>query len=323
MNKISDAERRRQALTQLEQETDLRGAEIGITIHDGVATVFGRVETREQKRTAERAVLRVPGIVAVAVELLEYGNDPRWHSDADVAHTVADYLRSEHLAPADTVRARVERAVVTLTGEVDLFHQRDVLEHSIRALPGVSGVINLVRVRPPESQADIHAKVQTAVIRDLANLDPEAPNGRRAGERGTTMVQEKKVLIIDDDDDFRASVRPVLEEAGYLVFEGKSGHEGLAQLVQHDPDAIVLDIMMETDGEGYGVNQAIKYQDEYTKYRGIPVVMVSSIQETPDDRFPRAGELDMIRPDAYLTKPLDIDRFLGVVRRAVARKGRA
>jgi CheY-like chemotaxis protein len=321
-HRVADAERRRLALAQLEQETGLQGAEIGVTISGGVATVFGRVETREQKRAAERAVLRVPGIIAVALELVEYGSDPHRHSDTDVANAVADYLRNEHLAPAEAVRARVEQSVVTLTGEVDLFHQRDAIERGVRSLPGVSGAVNLVRVRPPEAQADIHAKVQSAVIRDLASLDPEATNDRRAGERGSTMGQEKKILIIDDDDDFRASVRPVLEDAGYVVFEGKSGHEGLAQLVEHDPDAIVLDIMMETDGEGYGVNQAIKYQDEYMKYRGTPIVMVSSILETPDDRFPRAIELDMIRPDAYLTKPLDIDRFLEVVRRAVTRKGR-
>jgi hypothetical protein len=31
-----------------------------------------------------------------------------------------------------------------------------------------------------------------------------------------------------------------------------------------------------------------------------------------------AGEVDMIRPDHYLTKPLDIPRFLEVVEKAAA-----
>jgi hypothetical protein len=31
-----------------------------------------------------------------------------------------------------------------------------------------------------------------------------------------------------------------------------------------------------------------------------------------------AGELDMIRPDYYLTKPLDIPKFLEVVQQAAA-----
>jgi hypothetical protein len=44
--------------------------------------------------------------------------------------------------------------------------------------------------------------------------------------------------------------------------------------------------------------------------------MTSSIELSPDERFPMAGELDMIRPDFYLTKPLDIPKFLEVLQRA-------
>jgi hypothetical protein len=52
------------------------------------------------------------------------------------------------------------------------------------------------------------------------------------------------------------------------------------------------------------------------------VIMVSSIEASPDERFPWAGEVDMIRPDWYMTKPLEISRFLEVVNRAAARKAR-
>jgi CheY-like chemotaxis protein len=132
------------------------------------------------------------------------------------------------------------------------------------------------------------------------------------------MTGNLKILIIDDDNDFRASVRSLLESQGYGVFEADSGKEGLRKVVEYKPDVIVLDIMMECDVEGYGVNQAIKYQDLYAEYRNIPIVMTSSIELTPDERFPMAGELDMIRPDFYLTKPLEIPKFLEVVQRAAA-----
>ena len=132
------------------------------------------------------------------------------------------------------------------------------------------------------------------------------------------MAGNLKVLIIDDDKDFRESVRSLLESHGYAVLEAISGKEGLRQVVERKPDIIVLDIMMECDSEGYGVNQAIKYQEGYTDYRNIPIVMTSSIDLSPDERFPMAGELDMIRPDFYLTKPLDIPKFLEVMQRAAA-----
>jgi hypothetical protein len=50
-----------------------------------------------------------------------------------------------------------------------------------------------------------------------------------------------------------------------------------------------------------------------------PLIMVSSIDATPDELFPRSEELGVIRPDFYLTKPLDIPRFLEIVRRLVPR----
>jgi len=62
-----------------------------------------------------------------------------------------------------------------------------------------------------------------------------------------------KVLLIDDDQDFRVSVRSLLETRGYEVFEAGSGHEGLRQVLEHKPDVILLDVMMETSVEGYGV----------------------------------------------------------------------
>ncbi len=128
-----------------------------------------------------------------------------------------------------------------------------------------------------------------------------------------------RILIIDDDDDFRASTRALLESRGFEVFEAASGKEGLQRLPECRPDLILLDIMMECCSEGYGVNQAIKWRDEYRDFRHIPVIMISSIQESPDQLFPMAGEVEMIRPDFYVTKPLDVPAFLATLESALQR----
>lgn len=135
-------------------------------------------------------------------------------------------------------------------------------------------------------------------------------------------MEKGTVLVIDDDRDFRDSVASLLTAEGYAVLQAGSGKEGLRRLTDRRPDVIVLDIMMESVVEGYAVTHAIKFQPEYAAFAGVPVIMVSSIRETPDERFPRAGELDQVRPDRYLTKPLDIPLFLEVVARA-ARRGAA
>ena len=126
-----------------------------------------------------------------------------------------------------------------------------------------------------------------------------------------------KVLVIDDDSDFRTAVRSLLESHGYSVLEASSGRDGLRMVVQHKPDVILLDIMMESTVEGYGVTHSLKYRDEYAEYRNIPILMVSSIEETPDQRFPMSPEVDLIRPDEYLVKPLDIKQLLRLLEKTL------
>lgn len=126
------------------------------------------------------------------------------------------------------------------------------------------------------------------------------------------------VLIIDDDQDFRVSVRSVLESYGYTVCEADSGRDGLKKVVEHKPDVILLDIMMESCVEGYGITHSLRYRQEYALYRHIPIIMVSSIEESPDERFPMSSEVEMIRPDDYLTKPLDIAKLLDLVKTVTA-----
>ncbi len=127
--------------------------------------------------------------------------------------------------------------------------------------------------------------------------------------------RERVILLVDDDPDFRASTAAVLESQGYKVVTAESGKEGLAKLSSEPPDLVILDIMMEYDSAGYEVNQAIKFREEFSK--NLPILMVSSIQVEPATLFSRATEVDLITPDAYLTKPLDIPQFLEVVRNLI------
>jgi CheY-like chemotaxis protein len=126
---------------------------------------------------------------------------------------------------------------------------------------------------------------------------------------------QPRVLIVDDDDDFCASTTALLECEGYAVSRAKSGKEALAKVTGGaPPDLIVLDVMMEHLWAGYEVNQAIKFAGGSPAASPIPILMVSSVSLDPTERFRWAGEVDMVTPDDYLTKPLDIPRFLGKVK---------
>ena len=128
-------------------------------------------------------------------------------------------------------------------------------------------------------------------------------------------IKEKTILIIDDDQDFRASIGVVLEAQGYKVIEAASAGEGLARISKQKPDLLILDVMMEHESAGYEVNQTVKFRDEFKVARNVPIVMVSSIPLEPAVRFDRAAEVDMIIPDYYMTKPLNIKEFVGQVQK--------
>jgi len=53
-----------------------------------------------------------------------------------------------------------------------------------------------------------------------------------------------RILIVDDDPDIIDSVSFALEQDGYTVFIARNGDEGIKLAEQHNPDLVLLDMMM-------------------------------------------------------------------------------
>lgn len=134
---------------------------------------------------------------------------------------------------------------------------------------------------------------------------------RRAS--ASTCRATRRILIIDDDPDFVASTAALLEAYGYAVSRAGSGREGLDRLMAEHPDLLIVDVMMEHQWAGYEVNQAVKFGRGFECVRHVPIVMVSAVPVDPATCFSAAGEVAMVTPNVYLTKPLDIPRFLAEI----------
>jgi CheY-like chemotaxis protein len=134
-------------------------------------------------------------------------------------------------------------------------------------------------------------------------------NMRLAAQR-----KKKKILVIDDDQDYCRSVQALLQGEGYEVCCAMSGSEGLEMAISTKPDLIVLDVMMENMWAGYEVSQTLKFRSGYESVRRVPIVMVSSIEEHPSERFARSTDPSMVGPDVYLTKPLEVKGFVETIR---------
>ncbi|HSL22540.1 MAG TPA: response regulator [Vicinamibacterales bacterium] len=134
---------------------------------------------------------------------------------------------------------------------------------------------------------------------------------RRAS--ASTCRATRRILVIDDDADFVASTAALLEAHGYGVLRARSGREGLELMMKEHPDLVIVDIMMENEWAGYEVNEAIKFAPGFECVRHVPVVMVSSITLDPATRFSHSEEVDLVTPNLYLTKPLDLPRFISEI----------
>jgi osmotically-inducible protein OsmY len=153
----ADRELQKSVLEELSWEPSVTAAHIGVTAKDGVVALTGHVENYMEKFAAERAAGRVKGVKAVAEEIEVRLPIDTIRSDEEIAAAALNRLAWSVSVPQDSVKVRVEKGWVTLTGEVEWHYQKDAAEHDVRGLHGVVGVSN---------QTTIRARVDAIHIRD-------------------------------------------------------------------------------------------------------------------------------------------------------------
>ncbi|MCH2109563.1 MAG: winged helix-turn-helix domain-containing protein [Polyangiaceae bacterium] len=106
-----------------------------------------------------------------------------------------------------------------------------------------------------------------------------------------------KILLVEDESDIREVVCFNLRAAGHDVFEAPSGDAGVQLAKTHQPDVILLDIML-PDRSGLDVCRVLK-SDATTK--NSAVIMLTAKSEEID----RVVGFE-IGADDYVTKPFSV-----------------
>ena len=126
--------------------------------------------------------------------------------------------------------------------------------------------------------------------------------------------EQGHILVIDDDPDMVEALSMPLEAHGYRVSHAANGALGLKMIRELKPDLIILDVMMETATAGFQVSLALRSPDpksEYAAYKGIPILILTSIHSTTPLRF--GPDQDYLPVDAFIDKPVDPDRLVAQV----------
>ena len=161
----TDAQLRDDIQAELAWDPAFKAADVGVIVKDGVVTLTGHLASFAEKYAVERAVQRVHGVKAVAVEIavkIPFDNE---RTDADIAMAAERALEWNVLVPDGKIRPMVEKGWLTLNGEVEWEYQRRAAESAVRNLMGVRGVSNLINVTPKVSPGDVEKKIHEALAR--------------------------------------------------------------------------------------------------------------------------------------------------------------
>lgn len=112
------------------------------------------------------------------------------------------------------------------------------------------------------------------------------------------------VLLVEDNEELRALLADILDLQGFTTVEVANGLEAVAYLSDHEaPCVIVLDLRMPLmDGWEFR-----SWQQQHPALRQIPVIILSA-----DGNGERTCAI--LKPEAYIEKPIDLDTLLAVIR---------
>ena len=108
---------------------------------------------------------------------------------------------------------------------------------------------------------------------------------------------ERRVVIIEDERDVARLLEFNLRVAGFVVVSAPDGAEGLVAVRQHNPDVVVLDLML-PDQSGYDVCKQIRGDRQISD---VGVIMLTAKAEAED----RILGLE-VGADDYVVKPFAV-----------------
>ena len=116
------------------------------------------------------------------------------------------------------------------------------------------------------------------------------------------MENKPLVLVIEDDKTIRNFIVTALKSQNYKYLDTDTGEKGLALIMSHSPDVVLLDLgLPDMDG--------LKIISQIRMWSDIPIIVVSARGQERD----KIEALDL-GADDYITKPFGISELLARIR---------
>jgi len=104
----------------------------------------------------------------------------------------------------------------------------------------------------------------------------------------------KKILVVDDEVKILNMIKTYLEKEGFIVFSAEDGKTALELFKKHEPDLMVLDLML-PEMDGFDICKSVR------RHSDVPIIMLTAKTEEIDKLL--GLELGA---DDYITKPFSL-----------------
>jgi osmotically-inducible protein OsmY len=195
----TDVDLKADVMAELDWDTAVNAAGIGVMVKHGVVTLTGHLDTFAEKHAVERAVHRVAGVRGIAHELDVKLAAEHKRSDSEIAQAATAALRWNSRIPDGSILVDVENGWITLTGEVDWSYQAAQAVKCIRPLVGLRGLRNKITIRPRANPQDIGAEITAALTRQATR---EAKHIGIAVQGGVVTLRGKVHSLAERDAAF-------------------------------------------------------------------------------------------------------------------------
>ena len=161
----TDAQLKQDAIDELHWDPAVDSSQINVAVHDRVVTLSGSVPSYAKKIAVEKAIQRMKGVRAFAIDLAVKAPAHEAQSDDATANAVRAMLDSTDGLPRNAIHVTVQRGCVTLTGTLDWGHQRRAAEIAAGRARGVVGIVNKIALRAEADPTEIRTRIDAALKR--------------------------------------------------------------------------------------------------------------------------------------------------------------
>jgi osmotically-inducible protein OsmY len=168
--------------------------QVTVKASDGVVTLTGTVQDKDDRALAEDTVENLPGVVSVDNQVVVKSDYPE-HSDAWIALKIRGELLVKANVSAASTKVDVKDGVVTLSGTVQNRAQKDLTEIYAKEIDNVKAVRNeLVIVTPEAGSTTIGEDMDDASI--TSQVKYALLSHRSTSALSTKVVTENAVVNI-------------------------------------------------------------------------------------------------------------------------------